>query len=204
MQIDAEVLGLSSTVQNVPRFATLLMVLTSVVRSRFWLLCLDLYPVLAAFALPWSTTAVSVLFVLWPITLLPTIDPRAFLASLRRPESFMPVLLFGLALTGMLWADGPWADRLLGLHPVFKLLAIPLLFVQFRRSDRGEWVFAGFALSCVVLLLHSFILVLWPNLPLHFSRDYGVPVKNAAMNAEPLPSALGLARTAMRRRVKNP
>jgi O-antigen ligase len=57
---------------------------------------------------------------------------------------------------------------------------IPLVFIQFRRSDRGHLVFAGFVLSCVVLLLWSFALTYWPGSPLHFSRDFGVPVRNAA------------------------
>jgi O-antigen ligase len=78
------------------------------------------------------------------------------------------------------WADVSLRARWDGVESFFKLLAIPLLFVQFGRSDRGEWVLCGYAISCVVLLLLSFVLVLWPDMPLHFSVDDGVPVKNAA------------------------
>src|ERR1019366_4957550 len=34
-------------------------------------------------------------------------------------------------------------------------LVIPLLLVQFRRSERGTWVLGGYVVSCVVLLVLS-------------------------------------------------
>src|SRR5258707_15798139 len=42
-------------------------------QSRLWLLCVDLYPALAAASLPWSTTAVSIFMVLWLLVVLPTV-----------------------------------------------------------------------------------------------------------------------------------
>ena len=53
-------------------------------QSRFWLLCVDLYPALAAASLPWSTTAVSVFMVLWMLVVLPTIRWQEFLRVLAR------------------------------------------------------------------------------------------------------------------------
>ena len=53
---------------------------------------------------------------------------------MKRPESLLPLAFFALAVAGMLWADGPWAVRLQGLHPVSKLLVIPLLLYHFSRS----------------------------------------------------------------------
>jgi O-antigen ligase len=79
----------------------------------------------------------------------------------------------------MLWADVSWAERWHGLASFLKLLAIPLLFFQFARSERGKIVFAGYLIACVALLAASYALALWPNLP-HSSLDFGVPVKNAA------------------------
>src|SRR6201999_1764384 len=140
----------------------------------------DGFAIAVAVSLPWSTSATGILVVLWLLALIPTLDWRSLRRELLTPAGGLPVLLVLLGLLGMLWADVPLRERLGGVESFFKLLAIPLLFVQFRRSDRGEWVFAGFALSCVVLLLHSFVLVVWPNLPLHFSNDYGVPVNTAA------------------------
>ena len=49
----------------------------------------------------------------------------------------LPVLL-GLAALGMLWADVSWSERIIGLDAFHKLLAIPLLLAQFRRSDRAR------------------------------------------------------------------
>jgi len=133
-----------------------------------------------AVSLPWSTSATGILVVLWLVALVPTLDWPGLRRELATPAGGLPVLLVLLGLIGMLWADVPLHERWGGIGSFFKLLAIPLLFIQFRRSERGEALFAGYAVSCVVLLLYSFILVLWPKLPLHFSNDYGVPVKNAA------------------------
>ena len=62
----------------------------SATRSSFWLLCVDLYPVLMAASIPWSPTAMAVFTVLWLIALIPTIlctrSPRVDVDSLsRRP-----------------------------------------------------------------------------------------------------------------------
>jgi O-antigen ligase len=79
----------------------------------------------------------------------------------------------------MLWADVVPAERLKGLDSFFKLLAITLLFVQFRRSDRGLWVFGGYLAACAAVLALSAIIYVWPAL--WWPRfDYAVPVKNAA------------------------
>jgi O-antigen ligase len=177
MQIDTKALGLFSTLQNAPRVSSLLTRLASIPKSRFWLLCTDLYPALAAFALPWSTTAVSVLLVVWLIVLFPTIGVRAFLASLKRPESFLPIVLFALALFGTLWADATWAVRFQGLHPAFKLLAIPLLLYHFGRSQRASWVFIAFFASCALVMGCSWVLYLEPGLS-SASGAVGIPVRN--------------------------
>src|ERR1700744_524420 len=98
MQIDAEFVSLTAA-PNGSRFFALLARVAAWPKSRFWLTCLDLYPALAAFALPWSTTAVSIVLAVWFISLLPTISPRALIASLQRPASFLPIVFFALALS---------------------------------------------------------------------------------------------------------
>ena len=99
--------------------------------------------VAVAVSLPWSTSATSILIVLWLIAVLPTLD----VASVRRegmtPAGGLPVLLWALGALGMLWADASWGDRLHGLGSFHKLLVIPLLLAQFRRSERGNWVVIG-------------------------------------------------------------
>ena len=177
-QISTEAPGLSSTVQNVPRISGLLTFAVSAPKSRFWLTCLDLYPAIAAFALPWSTTAVSVMIVFWVISLLPTISLRAFLACLKRPESWLPVAFFALAVLGMLWTDDPWAVRFQGLHPVVKLLAIPLLLYHFSRSHRSSWVFIAFFASCALLMGLSWLIYLEPDLASAATNTVGIPVRN--------------------------
>ena len=111
----------------------------SATRSRFWLFCVDLYPILIAASLPWSTTAVIVFVIIWFIVLIPTIEVTAFAHWIRKPAAFVPIIFFGLATIGMLWADGAWSIRFRGLGPVAKLLVIPFLLYHFGRSSRASW-----------------------------------------------------------------
>jgi O-antigen ligase len=118
----------------------------------------DWLAVATAVSLPWSTSATGILLVLLLIALIPTLDWADVRREILTPAGGLPVLLVALGLLGMLWADVSWAERWAGVTSFFRLLMIPLLFVQFRRSERGWWVFAAYVLSCIVLLpITSFI-----------------------------------------------
>jgi O-antigen ligase len=150
--------------------------------SRFWRFCVDLYPVLIAASLPWSTTAVVVFLAIWFIVLVPTIEPVKFWRSLVAPSSLAPIAFFSLAVAGMLWADGPWSARLLALGPVAKLLVLPFLLYHFRRSTRAHWVFGAFLISCTLLLAYSWIVFAAPEWHYKAAQEIsaaGVPVRNA-------------------------
>jgi O-antigen ligase len=129
-----------------------------------------------AVSLPWSTSATGILLVLWLLTLFPTLEWSDVRRELMTPAGGLPVLLLLLGALGMTWADVALLERWKGLTGFFKLLVIPLLMVQFRRSDNGARVFLGFLIACVALLIASWIVVLWPDIP-KASRDPGVAVK---------------------------
>jgi O-antigen ligase len=136
--------------------------------------------VAAAVSLPWSTSATAIFAVLWLLALIPTLHWADVRSELATPSGGLPVLLFTLGLAGMLWADVTLLERWKGLDSFFKLLTIPLLFIQFRRSVRGHWVFAGYLFSCTVLLVATTIVMAIPSMAhslLHFDN---VVVKNAA------------------------
>jgi len=141
----------------------------------------DVLVVAVAAALPWSTSATAILIVLWLIVLVPSLNIRDVGRELTTVAGALPVLLVLLGAVGTLWADVPWLARWHGLDPLFKLLAIPLLFAQFRRSNRGLCVFGGYVIACALLLVLSTVISIWPSLwwPRAF-ENYGVPVKNAA------------------------
>jgi O-antigen ligase len=132
----------------------------------------------AVASLPWSTTATGVLIALWLIVLIPTLDTDAVKRAILSPAGGLPVLLWLMAVAGMLWAaDASLAERLKGLEPFHKLLAIPLLLAQFRRSGHAPWVSAGFLISCTLLLIASYAHALtWPRA--HWAGLPGVPVKD--------------------------
>src|SRR4051794_5625354 len=115
-----------------------------------------------AIAMPWSISASQILTALWLLALMPTLDIAEVRRELRTGAGGLPVLLWLLALTGMLWANVPWSERYAGLEGFHKLLVIPLLLLQFRRSDRGIYVVCGFLASCTALAIASWgLMVLW-------------------------------------------
>jgi len=120
-----------------------------------WVRAADALAVALAVSLPWSTSATSILLAIWLIALVPTLSWAELRGALTTPAGTLPVLLFALGVLGMAWADVTLIERWKGLESFFKLLVIPLLLVQFRRSDRALWVFGGYVLSCVALLVIS-------------------------------------------------
>lgn len=129
-----------------------------------------------AASLPWSTSATGILVALWLIAVVPILDWQSVRRELFSPAGGLPVLLALAGLVGMLWAtDVPFDERLNGFKSFLRLLTIPLLLAQFRGSERGLWVLAGFGVSCTVLLVASYVslLVVSPK-----QLEWGVPVKN--------------------------
>jgi O-antigen ligase len=157
----------------------------------------DWLAVAVVVALPWSTTAALILMGCWVLALAPTLSLEMLRRELMTSAGGLPVLLVAVAAVGMLWADVSFAERLGGLDAFLKLLVIPLLLAQFRRSERGMLVVYGFFLSCAVLLIASVI---------HYSTFYltggvnlvpgkwpGMPVRDyIAQSAEFLICAFGL------------
>jgi len=140
----------------------------------------DVLVVAVAAAMPWSTSATAILLVLWLLALIPTLDWPEIRRELVTPAGGLPVLLFLLGAAGMAWADVTLIERWHGLDSFLRLLAIPLLLVQFRRSQRGLCVFAGYLVSCALLLLVSTLVQIAPAISFAHLHVDGVLVKNAA------------------------
>ncbi|MBX9821968.1 MAG: ligase, partial [Afipia birgiae] len=144
-----------------------------------WTKAADIAVVLMAISLPWSTSLVAIFAVAWLLLLIPTIEWTGFLESMKRPACATPLLLFALAVVGTLWAmDISWSDRLRGINPVAKLLAIPVLIYHFERSGRGLWVMLAFLASCTSVMLTSWLMFVDHRVVFDPSRSLGVPVKN--------------------------
>jgi O-antigen ligase len=137
----------------------------------------DVLVIAVAAVLPWSTSATGILLVLWLFALVPSISWTDLRRELVTPAAGLPVLLMFLGLVGMAWADVSLVERWKGLDGFVKLLAIPFLMVQFRRSDAAMRVFVSFLTACVVLLVASWVVAVWPNLP-KGSTDFAVTVKS--------------------------
>jgi O-antigen ligase len=136
-----------------------------------------------AVSLPWSTSATAILIVLWLIALVPTLDAASVRRELLSAAGGLPVLVWVLGALGMLWADVSWSERIAGLSGFHKLLFIPLLLAQFRRSSQARWAIIGFLASSVALLIVSWALVLTPGLTWRGRLSPGVPVKSYIMQS---------------------
>src|SRR5215469_3643926 len=87
--------------------------------------------VAVAVALPWSTSAVGIAIAVWLVILLPSLNAESLKRTLVTPAGGFAVVLWGLGVIGVLWADVSWQDRFAGLGSFHRLLAIPLLLSQF-------------------------------------------------------------------------
>ncbi|WP_050423174.1 O-antigen ligase family protein [Bradyrhizobium tropiciagri] len=131
-----------------------------------WQTATDTVAILIALSLPWSTSLVGIFGVVLLIAIAPTVDLKAFWGLLKRPICLAPIMLFGLALFGTLWSDAPWNARLYAVGPTTKLLVLPVLLYHFQRSERGNWVFVAFLISCTLLMMMSWLILLYPGLSL--------------------------------------
>ena len=143
-----------------------------------WATTVDIFAILIAVSLPWSTTLVAIFAAALLVSMVRFLDFRAFLQSLKRPAAALPIGLVVLAAVGTLWSDAPWGTRLYAVGPPAKLLMLPVLLYHFERSARGVQVLTAFLVSCALLVVMSWIVALDPALALKPAAEYGVPVKN--------------------------
>ena len=102
-----------------------------------WATTVDVFAILIALSLPWSTSLVSIFAAALIVAMAPFLDVNAFLRSLKRPICVLPIALFVLAAVGTLWSDAPWGARFYAIGPTAKLLLLPVLLYHFERSQRG-------------------------------------------------------------------
>jgi len=146
-----------------------------------WTTIADVFAILAALALPWSTTLVAIFVPCWLGAVAWVMDWRAYGRLLKQPICYLPLALVGLALIGTLWSDAAWSARLYAITPTLKLLVLPGLFYHFERSSRGMWVFVAFLASCVLLMAVSWLVTIDPSFTLKTSNEpgaRGIFVKN--------------------------
>lgn len=135
----------------------------------------DVFAIGAVVVLPWSATLLNMLVALWLITLIPSLTWSDVRREIATPVGGLPVLLFALGLVGMAWTQESWPGRLGEFSTFIKFLLIPLLLVQFRRSDRAMSVMVAYLASCTALMAVSWILSLWPAAALTATRS-GLPI----------------------------
>lgn len=146
-----------------------------------WSETVDLFAILTAASLPWSTSLAAIFNVAMLLCMVPFLDVGDFLQSLKRPICALPIALFLLALVGTLWSEASWGARFYAVNPTTKLLVLPVLIYHFQRSSRGHLVFISFLVSCALLSVMSWLVFLHPTLslkPPDEPNSRGIFVKN--------------------------
>jgi O-antigen ligase len=145
-----------------------------------WCDTADLFAILTAASLPWSTSLTAIFSTMFLICMVPFLDIKAFLQSLKRPICAAPIALFLLALVGTLWSDAAWGARFYAVGPTVKLLVLPVLLYHFERSQRGHRIFIAFLVSCALLSVMSWLVAFYPGLSLkpYDPLERGIFVKN--------------------------
>jgi O-antigen ligase len=145
----------------------------------------DWFAIAVAAALPWSTTFTYVFLALWIVALAGSWNIAERSREPWIPAGYLPAALWALGLLGVVWATVPLPERLAGLNSFHKLLAIPLFAIQFRDSHRGLRVLIAFLISCTVMLVVSWGLILMPDIPWRGRQRFGqswmttgIPVKD--------------------------
>ena len=115
-------------------------------RSATWLLAVDLLAVMIAASLPWSTSATSILVLLWVIVVAPTIDWERFMHDLAHPACALPALFAGARrpwhpmggrpLGGALVRDQAGGEAAADPIPSLPLPAKPTRLLGFDRLPR--------------------------------------------------------------------
>jgi hypothetical protein len=131
-------------------------------------------------SVPLSTSATAILAVAWLISMIATLR-RGDVGVVRAHAAlWLPFAFVALGIVGMLWAGVGWIERWKGLDSFLKLAAIPLLILQFRRSDRALlalWVYLG---ACAVVLALSTLFYAMPSLYWRDMFTFPAPFKNNA------------------------
>lgn len=129
-------------------------------------------------SVPLSTSATAILAAAWLISVIPTLRRGDGTVVRAHAALWLPLLMVALGIVGMLWADVTWIARWQGLDSFLKLAAIPLLMLQFRRSDRAMWALWVYLGACALILALSTLFYAVPSL---YWRDIGTfpaPFKN--------------------------
>lgn len=164
---------------------------------RRWREAADWLAVASVASLPWSTSATGILVAVWAVAALGVLTRDNLRRGMRVPAFSLPAALVGLAALGMLWSEAPFDEQLAGLVSYVKLLAIPVLMIQFSESRRGPLIVQVFLISCALKMLVSWITALFPSL-WPFGMMPGVPVKDYIIQSgEFLLCAFGLAHLAL-------
>ena len=143
----------------------------------------DWLVVAIAVSLPWSTSMSAILIVLWLIAVVPCLGLASIWQEAKTAAGGLPVVLWAFAALAILWADVSWSESLDGLRGFHKLIFIPVLLAQVRRSDRAKWAILGFFISSLVLLALSWMTP-YPGFLGRDKADVGVPVKDYVIQSE--------------------
>jgi O-antigen ligase len=157
--------------------------------------------IFTAFTLPLSTSlqaiGVTVLAIL-SIELLIR-EPHRLTTVMRDPAAYLPVMLVALLLIGVTWSMLPLGGAIKWVAPYAKLLLIPLLMAAAFTPRQVLRIGFGFLAGCLIVMIVSYVSLLWRSGPWWVFAGPGVPWKDNAIQSECFAlCAFGLAYAASR------
>lgn len=135
------------------------------------------------FTLPFSTSGQAIAVSIFVVLALLTLERPRFVAIMRRPAAYLPVVLFALIVIGVLWTVQPLGSALKWVVPYAKLLLIPLVMATAFSPRQAQHIAYGFLAACIVILVLSWASFLWPTGPWTWFKSPGVPFKDNAVQS---------------------
>jgi len=128
-----------------------------------WSETVDLFAILTAASLPWSTSLAAIFNVAMLVCMVP-FSRRQGLPAVAEATDLRAADRAVLCshCSARCGRGRPGARRFYAVNPTTKLLVLPVLIYHFERSSRGHLVFIAFLVSCAVLSLMSW-LVFFPS-----------------------------------------
>ena len=168
------------------------------VQTEFVVNARQIAAITTAFMLPLSTSGEAIGVSVFAILAVITLDRSQFKQVLARAPAWLPVVLFGIILVGVLWSMLPLTLAMKWVGPYAKLLLIPLVMANSFSVRQARQIGLGFLIACLILLCLSWASFLWPSGPWGWFSLPGVPVKDNAVQSECFAlSAFGLVLAAI-------
>lgn len=150
---------------------------------RHWRITAQWTAALLALTLPWSTSATSIAAVSLLVAGLCAVSPRQASATFGRPVVLATLALPLVMLVATAWTIAPFEVAADQFDKYGKLVFVGLLLAVLDTERSVQRVMWALIAAFSVVLLLSWLSVIWPSGPWGWMTEPGVPVKNYSVQS---------------------